>query len=70
MGRGEPGDAVGLNDIEIPWDDFSPEMQEQLLKLNRALFQDPDWLPPEGMTVGQTVIPAETWDELFDDVDE
>lgn len=55
------------SDREIPWDDLSPEGQEQQLKLNRALFQDSNWLPPEGFTVLQITIPAEMWDKLFSD---
>lgn len=58
---------MGLTDIEIPWDDLTPESRARQLELNRALFGDPDWLPPDGFMITQITIPAQTWDELFSD---
>lgn len=58
-----------MADRQIPWDELDSEQQELYLRLNRALFEDPNWEPPEGYTVLRITIPAETWDELFADDD-
>lgn len=56
-----------MTDSEIPWGDLTPTQQEQQLKLNRALFGDPDWLPPEGMTVQVFTISAEMFDAMMNE---
>lgn len=67
----EMDEGAGMNDREIPWGDLTPTQREQQLKLNRALFEDPDWLPPEGMTVHVSTVPVETFDAMMDeDIDD
>lgn len=56
-----------MTDREIPWEELAPETQEQFLVCNRALFQDPNWTPPEGYMIGVTTIPADFWAELWSD---
>lgn len=56
-----------MADYEIPWEELTPGQQEQFLACNRALFEDPDWTPPEGYMVGVITLPADFVDKLMAD---
>lgn len=66
-GHWHPPFPDGAADREVPWEEFSPEAQEQFTRMNRAIFQDPNWTPPPGYTILSLSIPEETWQELFND---
>lgn len=53
-----------MADRFIPWGELSPDSQEQHLQMQRALFQDPDWTPPEDYAVQVIELPADFFDEL------